>query len=112
MVEVVVVVVLEGVGDLDAGVLRDTGVRDRETVLFGYETKTEAEAEIVVVFLGAEEDLTVGKLEPMFEGRSVGMLEGRSVGMLEGRIVELLRVGFEDGSLSLCAKEERIKNLT
>jgi len=97
---VVVVVILEEVGDLDDGVLRDTGVRDRETVLFGYETKIAGEAEAVVVFLGAEEDLTVGNVEPMFEGRSVGMLEGRSVGMLEGRIVELLRVGFEDGSVS------------
>lgn len=100
----VVVLILEGVGDLD-GVLRETGVKDRETVLFGKET--EAEAEAVVVFLGADEDLTVG---PMLEGRIVGMLEGRIVGMLEGRIVELLRVGFEDGSLSFCAKE--IKNHT
>lgn len=98
MVEVVVLI-LEGVEDLD-GVLRETGVKDRETVLFGEETETEAEA--VVVFLGAEDDLKVG----MLEGRIVGMLEGRNVGMLEGRIVELLRVGVEDGSVSLYAKRD------
>lgn len=90
MVEVVVLI-LEGVEDGD-GVLRDDGVKDRETVLFGEETavlfgeETEAEAEVViVVFLGTEEDLRVG--------------------MLEGRIVEPLLVGLEVGSLSLCASE-------
>lgn len=84
--------ILEGVEER-GGVLRETGVKDRETVLFGDATEAEAVV-VVVVFLGAEEDLA------MLEGRSVGMLEGRSVGMLEGRPVEVLLVGFEDGSLS------------
>lgn len=84
MVEVVVLI-LEGVEEGD-GVLRDEGVKDRETVLFGELTENEAE----VVFLGTEEDLIVG--------------------MLEGRTVELLLVGLEDGSLSFYAK--KIKNVT
>lgn len=95
MKEGILVLFLEGVEERD-GVLRDTGVKDRETVFFGDATEAEAVAVavVVVVFLGAEEDLTA------LEGRSVGMLEGRSVGMLEGRPVEVLLVGFEDGSLS------------
>jgi len=76
----VVVLILEGV-EVGDGVLRDEGVKDRETVLFGEETEAEAWICVVVVFLGTEEDLIVG--------------------MLEGRIVEPLLVGLEDGSLSL-----------
>ena len=91
----IVVLILEGVEDRD-GVLRDTGVKDRETLLFGDATEAEAVVVVVVVFLGADEDLTV------LEARNVGMLEGRSVGMFEGRTVEVLLVGFEDGSLSSC----------
>ena len=91
----IVVLILEGVEDRD-GVLRDTGVTDRETLLFGDATEAEAVVVVVVVFLGADEDLTV------LEARNVGMLEGRSVGMFEGRTVEVLLVGFEDGSLSSC----------
>lgn len=93
----IVVLILEGVEDRD-GVLRDTGVKDRETLLFGDATEANADVVVVVVFLGPDEDLTV------LEGRSVGMLEGRSVGMFEGRTVEVLLVGFEDGSLSSCEK--------
>lgn len=81
----VVVLILEGVEDGD-GVLRDKGVKDRETFRFGEEAEAEAEIVVVVVFLGTEEDLMVG--------------------MLEGRIVEPLLVGLEDGSLSLCAKKK------